>query len=143
MGRSLILLGEHAKPADVHIRYRKKPFQIPASRKLTILFEFPSWTLNSLIVRAFNCIHYWNGRRKPKLQLVDWNSYFYPLDMILGWNKIYGRHGFAQFQCVLPLQQTERGLHELISTIANARAGSFLAVLKRFGTQESQISFPM
>ena len=143
MGRSLVILGEHADAVVVPSQYRKTPLHISPKRKLSIPVEFPSWALNSLSVRAFNALYYWNGKRKRGQQLVDWDSYFYPLDAILGWNKIYGRHGFAQFQCVLPLQTADAGLRALLSAIANAGAGSFLAVLKRFGTQNSRFSFPM
>lgn len=143
MGRSLVMLGEHAEAIAVPSQYRKTPLLIPPKRKLSIPTEFPSWALNSLSVRAFNALYYWNGKRKPERQLVDWDSYFYPLDAILGWNKIYGRRGFAQFQCVIPLAQAQQGLSELLEAIAKAGAGSFLAVLKRFGAQESRFSFPM
>lgn len=143
LGRSLVMLGEHAEAIAVPSQYRKTPLQIPRKRKLSIPVDFPSWALNSLSVRAFNALYYWNGRRKPERQLVDWDSYFYPLDAILGWNKIYGRRGFAQFQCVIPIKHAEQGLTELLEAIASAGAGSFLAVLKRFGAQESRFSFPM
>ena len=143
MGRSLVMLGEHADAVVVPLQYRKTPLHISPKRKLSIPVEFPSWALNSLSVRAFNALYYWNGQRKRGQQLVDWDSYFYPLDAILGWNKIYGRHGFAQFQCVLPLQTADAGLRAMLSAIASAGAGSFLAVLKRFGTQNSRFSFPM
>ena len=143
LGRSLVMLGEHADAVAVPSQYRKTPLHISSKRKLSIPVEFPSWALNSLSVRAFNALYYWNGQRKRGLQLVDWDSYFYPLDAILGWNKIYGRRGFAQFQCVLPLQSADEGLRALLSAIASAGAGSFLAVLKRFGAQNSKFSFPM
>ena len=94
-------------------------------------------------MRAFNALYYWAGSRKTGIQLVDWNSYFYPLDAILGWNRIYGRKGFAQFQCVLPLARSEAGLTALLEEISKAGSGSFLAVLKRFGPQDSAFSFPM
>lgn len=143
MGRSLVMLGEHADAVAVPNQYRKTPLQIPPKRKLNIPIEFPSWILNNFSVRAFNAIYYWNGQRKQAHQLVDYDSYFYPLDTILGWNKIYGRRGFVQFQCVLPLKNADDGLRALLSAIARERLGSFLAVLKRFGAQESKFSFPM
>ncbi|WP_340297084.1 MULTISPECIES: FAD-binding oxidoreductase [unclassified Roseobacter] len=143
MGRSLVMLGEHADDLSVPSQYRKTPLHISSKRRLRIPFEFPSWALNSLSVQAFNALYYWKGQRKLGKELVDWDSYFYPLDAILGWNKIYGRRGFAQFQCVLPLQSADEGLRALLFAIASAGAGSFLAVLKRFGTQNSRFSFPM
>ena len=143
LGRSLVILGEHAEAVNVPPRYRKTPFLIPPKRKWEVPFEFPSGVLNGPIARIFNDLYYWNGKRKPERQLVDWDNYFYPLDTILGWNKIYGRLGFAQFQCVIPLKHAEQGLSELLEAIATAGAGCFLAVLKRFGAQKSRFSFPM
>jgi FAD/FMN-containing dehydrogenase len=143
LGRSLVMLGEHAARADLSPRQAQAPFQIKSKRKLSVPMDFPAFMLNSQSVRAFNALYYWAGARKTGTQLVDWDSYFYPLDAILGWNRIYGRKGFAQFQCALPLDQSEAGLTALLSEIAKAGSGSFLAVLKRFGKQESAFSFPM
>ena len=143
LGRSLVMLGEHAARTDLSPRQTKAPFQIKSKRKLNVLMDLPAFTLNSLTVRAFNALYYWAGARKTGTQLVDWDSYFYPLDAILGWNRIYGRKGFAQFQCALPMERSEAGLTALLYEIAEAGSGSFLAVLKRFGKQESAFSFPM
>ncbi|WP_372922041.1 FAD-binding protein, partial [Roseovarius sp.] len=143
LGRSLVMLGEHAVRADLFPRQAQAAFQIKSKRKLSVPMDLPAVTLNSLTVRAFNALYYWAGARKTGTQLVDWDSYFYPLDAILGWNRIYGRKGFAQFQCVLPLEHSEIGLTALLSEIAKTGSGSFLAVLKRFGKQDSAFSFPM
>ena len=69
--------------------------------------------------------------------------FFYPLDKILNWNKIYGHKGFIQFQCVIPLVNSKKGISELLKCISNSKSSSFLAVLKRFGKQKSHFSFPM
>ena len=143
LGRSLVMLGEHALRADLSLRQAQAPFRIKPKRKLGIPFDFPAFALNSATVRAFNALYYRAGAKKTDTQLVDWDSYFYPLDAILGWNRIYGRKGFAQFQCALPLDRSEAGLTALLSEIAKAGSGSFLAVLKRFGKQDSAFSFPM
>jgi FAD/FMN-containing dehydrogenase len=143
LGRSLVMLGEHAARADLSPGQARAPFQIKPKRKLSVPMDFPTFTLNSLTVRAFNALYYWAGARKTGTRLVDWDNYFYPLDAILGWNRIYGRKGFAQFQCALPLDRSEAGLTALLAEIARARSGSFLAVLKRFGKQDSAFSFPM
>ena len=143
LGRSLVMLGEHAEKTTLPPQHRKQPLKTPMKNNLSIGVDFPNWTLSKLSIRAFNAIFYWNGKRKSKLRLVDWDSYFYPLDSILGWNKIYGRQGFIQFQCVIPLAYASQGLNELLNTIANAGTGSFLAVLKRFGPQKSKFSFPL
>ena len=143
LGRSLVTLGEHALRNDVSAVRAQAPFQIMPKRKLGVPIDFPRFALNSLTVRAFNALYYKKGMRKTGERLVDWDSYFYPLDAILDWNRIYGRKGFAQFQCVLPLDRSEAGLTALLAEIAKAGSGSFLAVLKRFGKQKSAFSFPM
>jgi FAD/FMN-containing dehydrogenase len=143
LGRSLVMLGGHAPRSDLSLEQVQAPFRIKPKRKLTVPVDFPAFTLNSLTVRAFNALYYGAGARKTGEQLVDWDSYFYPLDAILGWNRIYGRKGFAQFQCALPLDRSEAGLTALLAEIAKAGSGSFLAVLKRFGKQDSAFSFPM
>jgi hypothetical protein len=144
LGRSIITLGEHAElmdlPAD---KKRDIALAIDQKKKIRIPFNFPSFILNSLTVKIFNEIYYWIGTKKQGNALVDLNSYFYPLDSILDWNKIYGQRGFAQFQCIIPLKNASKGMCELLETVSLAQASSFLAVLKRFGKQESFISFPM
>lgn len=143
LGRSLVMLGEHLASSDVPSEYHESPYSSVVKAKIRIPFPFPSWILNSFSVRAFNAIYFWLGKRAPERKIVDWDTYFYPLDAILGWNKLYGRRGFIQFQCVIPLRHAEQGMIELLDVIAKARNGSFLAVLKRFGKQTSLFSFPM
>jgi len=143
LGRSLVMLGEHANCADLARGHAGAPFEVKSKRKLSVPFDFPSFILNRTSVRAFNALYYWAGARKIGAPLVDRDSFFYPLDAIFGWNRIYGRKGFAQYQCVLPLDRSEAGLTALLEVIAKAGSGSFLAVLKRFGKQDSAFSFPM
>lgn len=143
LGRSLVMLGEHAVRADLSRQQARTPFRVKPKRKLSVPIDLPAHALNSHTVRALNALYYWAGARKNRTQLIDWDKYFYPLDAILGWNKIYGRKGFVQFQCVLPLNRSEAGLSALVAEIAKARSGSFLAVLKRFGKEDCAFSFPM
>ena len=60
-----------------------------------------------------------------------------------GWNKIYGRKGFVQYQCVIPLEKSKEGLIELLKEVDKSKISSFLSVLKRFGDQKGNFSFPM
>lgn len=143
LGRSVVLLGEHADLSDLSADRCQTPFNVPERSKCTVPFDFPGFALNTFAVRAFNALYYRAGSRQTGSQLVDWDRYFYPLDSILEWNRIYGRKGFAQFQCVLPLDTSEEGLSSLLTVTSTAGAGSFLAVLKRFGAQNSAFSFPM
>ena len=142
-GRAIVSLGEHANLDDLPPSKRQKPFATKHRPKLPIPFDFPTFTLNSLSIRVFNSLYYWRGRRKAGTSLVDWDSFFYPLDAILGWNRIYGRRGFIQFQAVLPPDCAIQGLRALLEEIRHAQTGSFLAVLKKLGPQASRFSFPM
>lgn len=143
LGRSLVMLGEHASRSDLPPEHASAPFRIKPRRKLCVPVDFPAFALNRFSLRGFNAFYYRAGARRTGVQLVDWDGYFYPLDAVLGWNRIYGRRGFAQFQCVLPLDRSETGISALLAEIAKAGSGSFLAVLKRFGKQDSAFSFPM
>lgn len=143
LGRSLVMLGEHATRSDLPAEQASAPYKIKPKPRLTVPLDFPAFALSGLTVRAFNALYYRAGTRKTGEQLVDWDSYFYPLDAIRNWNRIYGRRGFAQFQCALPLDRSESGLTALLAETSTTGAGSFLAVLKRFGKQDSAFSFPM
>ena len=143
MGRSLVMVGEHAMLAELDDKQREDRWVRKARGKKSVPLDFPSVALNSLSVRAFNKLYYANGALHAGPALIDYDSYFYPLDAILEWNRIYGRKGFAQFQCVIPLAASCEGLQALLRAIARSGQGSFLAVLKRMGAQDSRFSFPM
>tara|TARA_Y100000588_G_C14257180_1_gene925984 strand:- start:1984 stop:3306 length:1323 start_codon:yes stop_codon:yes gene_type:complete len=143
LGRSIVFLGEHAEWTELPNSLRNHPFKTETKRKLKIPMDMPICTLNGYSVRAFNACYYWLNRKKSQNQLISLDSFFYPLDAILGWNRLYGRRGFAQFQCVIPLQNARAGLRAILHTTSNTGVGSFLAVLKRFGEQNSKFSFPM
>ena len=143
LGRSIVLLGEHALADELDVAKRPAPFTTPKRRTLAAPFDAPGWALNPWTVRAFNALYWLKGSWGARETLVDWDSYFYPLDSIHQWNRIYGKRGFAQFQCVLPLAASRAGLEELLTAISASGQGSFLAVLKRMGAQDSRFSFPM
>ncbi|MBW8812440.1 MAG: FAD-binding oxidoreductase [Caulobacterales bacterium] len=143
LGRSIVTLGEHATVDELPAARRGAPFETPARPRLTAPIDAPSFALNRLTVGLFNAAYYAKGRMDAGVGLVGWDSYFYPLDSILSWNRIYGRRGFAQFQCALPLAESKRGLEAILKATSKAGQGSFLAVLKRFGSQSGAFSFPM
>ncbi|AHM04683.1 putative oxidoreductase [Roseibacterium elongatum DSM 19469] len=142
LGRSIAMLGRHATPEDLPEARRSAPFQVKRKRSLTMPIDLPGFALNRYTVHAFNTLYYHLGAWKAGRTLVDWDSYFYPLDAIRDWNRIYGKRGFFQFQCVLPTDSARTGLHQLVQCIAASGQGSFLSVLKRFGAQDSRFSFP-
>lgn len=143
LGRSLVMLGEHAAWTDLPRRRRWRPFDAGRRPRLSVPAALPGGLLNGVTVGAFNRLYHWAGTRKAGTRLVGWESYFYPLDALGGWNRIYGRRGFVQFQCVLPLDRSRAGLRALLEATSEAGEGSFLAVLKRLGPQAGGLSFPM
>lgn len=142
LGRSLVTLGEHATRAELPPALRLTPFDTPRPRRLTFPLDLPGFALNRLTVGAFNALYWRMGVWKTGAALVPWRPYFHPLDAILDWNRMYGRAGFAQFQCALPLAGARAGLEALLGVISASGSSSFLAVLKRFGRQEGRLSFP-
>lgn len=141
LGRSSLMLGEHARLDEIGA-LREAPFATPRRRFRKVPFDAPQMALNTLTVRAFNALYYHRAVAQQGEALVDWDGFFYPLDALLEWNRIYGRRGFAQFQCVIPLESAAAGLTGLLRTISASGQGSFLAVLKRMGPGEGPISFP-
>lgn len=142
MGRSVLLLGEHATLAELDDRRRDRRWGPVRRRGRRIPAAFPDAALSRVTVRAFNELYYRMG--SPGTTLVDWNRFFFPLDALLQWNRLYGRAGFSQYQCVLPAAASAAGLRRLLSEVSAAGLGSFLAVLKRFGPQDAGLlSFPM
>ncbi len=144
-GRSLIYLGEHAAADDPDLPRGEDPYRPKRRSAKRVPMDAPSWALNRLSVRAFNEVYWRAGCRAPGERLIDWDRYFYPLDALLEWNRIYGARGFAQYQCALPLTASRDGMAALLDEIAGAGLGSFLAVLKRFGPGAPQrpLSFPI
>lgn len=142
LGRSIVMLGRHAEAQDLPRKLRRAPFEVPGRLPLSVPLDVPRLALNPVTLRIFNAMYYRLGRRKAGESLVDWDRYFYPLDAIGDWNRIYGRGGFYQFQCVLPIEASKAGLNRMLHEISEAGLGSFLSVLKRFGPDESRISFP-
>lgn len=143
IGQSLIMLGEHASTDEVIKKKIFNPLELNLKKKKSIPFYLPNWFLNKKLIKLFNSFYYFIAKNSSKEKLVNWDDYFYPLDSILGWNKIYGRKGFVQYQCVIPLKNSKDGIIELLKEIDKSKVSSFLSVLKRFGDQKSNFSFPM
>ncbi len=134
-GRGLLFAARHA-PAQLQL----PPYK-PRRRSLPV--DPPISLVNALSLKAFNAAYY--RQRLPRgAALIHHEPYLYPLDAIENWNRLYGRRGFYQYQCVLPLRGAREGVAEMLKRIARAGLGSFLAVLKTFGARPSlgMLSFP-
>ena len=117
--------------------------KVPKVNSHTVPFYFPSFTLNRWTISAFNKLYYHFGKQK-KIVTAYYDSFFFPLDNILNWNKIYGKNGFIQYQFAIPYGN-ESALKEILNKIIHSGMGSFLSVLKTFGDIPSpgMLSFPL
>lgn len=143
LGRSIMLRGEHASAAEVAARLPgKAPLGFTHRQKLQVPFTLPGGLLNRWSVRAFNAFYYHHHAAHAGERLVNYDTFFYPLDFVGNWNRIYGPRGFAQYQFVLPLETSRDGLTEILGRISKSGSASFLAVLKLFGRGARLVSFP-
>jgi FAD/FMN-containing dehydrogenase len=134
--RGIFMRGSHSS--------KPKPLFPSSQARLSMPVEMPTGLLNHLTVGAFNSLYYRKQFRARKTSVVDYEPFFYPLDSILHWNRIYGRKGLLQFQCVLPETGDSAGMTDLLRTITASGLASFLAVIKVFGNRRSpgMLSFP-
>jgi FAD/FMN-containing dehydrogenase len=135
IGKCLLMVGDFRD--DGKLDYKRKP-------QLSIPFNFPSFALNNWSVRAFNWLYYGKVKERVSKQRVDIDTFFYPLDAIGHWNRIYGKGGFTQYQFIFPKETSYEGLEAVLSAISDSGKGSFLAVLKLYGkANENYLSFPI
>jgi FAD/FMN-containing dehydrogenase len=112
--------------------------------KAGVPVDFPDFALNPLSIRAFNTLYYRRFLGSTKRLHQHYSPFFHPLDSVRDWNRIYGKRGFYQYQCVTPTAAGAAPMEEILRRIASAGQGSFLAVLKTFGEVRSpgMLSFP-
>lgn len=137
LGRGHFLRGDHA-PGDAQAA---TPSSAP---RRSMPLVPPVSLVNRLTLRPFNTLYYWRQPARHARQISHYQSYFYPLDGINHWNRMYGPRGFLQHQCVLPPATARDATAALLAEIARSGRGSFLAVLKEFGDRPSPglMSFP-
>lgn len=135
IGKCLLMVGEFEN--DGNLNYKTK-------KQIAIPFNLPSFALNNWSVKLFNWLYYGKAKQGVSKQRVDIDTFFYPLDAIGNWNRIYGKNGFTQYQFILPKETSYQGLQEILGTISNSGKGSFLAVLKLYGkANDNYLSFPI
>lgn len=141
MGRSIVYLGEHARIDELPAHLRSTPFFVKPPRPKRVPFDFPGFALNRWSVSLFNSLLYASAQTGETL--IDYDKYFYPLDTILDWNRLYGSRGLFQYQCVLPKAASLSGLSDILTLVTRAGGASFLSVLKLLGPGRGMLSFPM
>jgi len=134
LGRSILMLGEHEDSGKLNHSFKQK-WMVP--------FDLPHICLNRYSVSLFNHFYYNLTPKYIREHLVRIDNFFYPLDKIAHWNRLYGHRGFTQYQLVLSKESSFEGLKKILQMIGASGLGSFLAVLKLFGTQnDNYLSFP-
>lgn len=136
LGRGLYMCGNHAPEPG--------PLEPSPPPRLAAPFNAPDFALNRWTIQAFNTLYYGKQRGKVVQKKAHYEGFFYPLDTVSAWNRIYGSRGFLQYQFVLPYAGDAGVTKEIFSRIAASKLGSFLAVLKMFGDLSSPglLSFP-
>jgi len=135
--RGIFMLGDHSKePGELKIS--PKP-------KLVFPIEAPSFLLNKFSIAAFNSVFFHKQMKAHVKTKQDYEPFFYPLDAVLKWNRMYGKRGLVQFQFAIPWEHAKEGTIAILSEIAKSGLASFLAVLKTFGDVPSygMMSFPL
>ncbi len=141
LGRSILMQGVSAVEADLPLSIQN-PLQPKPKLPLSIPLDLPSFSVNRYSVALFNEFYY-RANGAGGYLLKDYGSYFYPLDSIGSWNRMYGRNGFLQYQVTFPHETALEGLTLVLEALSSAGASSFLAVLKGFGAQgKGLLSYP-
>ncbi len=134
LGRSLLMLGEHDTDGRLEMS-RRKGFSVP--------IDMPGFLLNRFSMGAFNGLYYHRVRRPRAEATIHYEPFFFPLDAVADWNRLYGKNGFTQYQLALPREAGQEGIAAVLGRIAASKQGSFLAVLKAFGKgNRNFLSFP-
>ncbi len=137
MGRGILYCGRWATAEEA-------PGEPPRQkRRLRVPFEFPQFALNRLFIQLFNAVNY--GKQRALTEgIVHPQPFFHPLDAILEWNKIYGRAGFTQYQCVIPKTAGADAPRRFLERLTELGGSSFLCVIKNCGPQGlGMLSFPL
>ncbi len=142
LGRSVIMAGRHTRLDELAAEERRSALRPAPERCRNVPIDFPGAALNKWSVKAFNAAYFHKHDDGVKLEPLQ--SFFYPLDAVSNWNRIYGKRGFQQYQVVLPFDAAERGMRELLTRLSRSGRASFLAVLKTMGPESGGVmSFPM
>lgn len=142
LGRSILSIGDHAEETDLGKKLRKSRLQYSSKQ----LISFPSIGFSRLInrftVRVFNSLWFNKAKLTKKTKLISFDGFFYPLDGVRDWNRVYGSAGFIQYQFSVP-DEASHMIKLVLEKLSKYRIPSFLSVLKRFGQQgQGLISFP-
>ncbi len=138
LGRGILMCGRWATPEEA-------PERPPRPRPLlSVPLVAPGWLLSRLTIRAFNGLYYWKHLPKQRRGIAHPEDFFYPLDVVGHWNRLYGPRGFTQYQCVLPAEAGRDAPRRFLDLLTRKGGASFLCIIKDCGAQgDGLLSFPM
>jgi len=138
LGRGILIRGNHS--ADIHLRSQPPG----AGAALDMPFDLPSFVLNRFTIRLLNFGYYHKQLRRFSRAIVPYRPFFSPLDGIGHWNRMYGKGGFLQWQCLVPVAEGRKAFREILATVARSGLASFVSVMKTMGSIPSLglLSFP-
>lgn len=136
-GRGVLMVGRWAEPSEA-------PPRLPEKRRtLALPAVFPNWFLQPAMIRWFNRLYFYRAQRQVGRRVVHPETFFYPLDALRNWNRVYGPRGFTQYQCVLPAESGYEVHCAFVQRLRELAAPVFLAVIKDCGAEgRGLLSFP-
>ncbi len=142
LGRGEVTLGRHAEQGMLPAKLRRSPFRVGGGPLASVPVVSPIPCVNPLTTRVFNEAYYWKRPNPRVRKLTHYVPFYYPLDIVGDWNKVYGKAGFLQYQCVVPFD-AGHGLTSRVLRLCQERGHvPALNVLKRFGAGRPLLSFP-
>ncbi|MBK6940096.1 MAG: FAD-binding oxidoreductase [Planctomycetes bacterium] len=138
MGRGVLIRGRFA---DASRAPRSSP---PEISRLRVPFDAPNVVMRDGVMRTLNAVYYATRGLRPAAGIEHPEKFFYPLDALLDWNRLYGRRGFTQYQCVVPRAAGPDGVERMLRVLTDRGGSSFLCVIKDCGAEGlGTLSFPM
>jgi len=145
-GRSVLYLGEHVDEKDAREKSKsgRKGLRAIKRSELKIPFDAPSFLLNKYTMMGFNSAYYALQKNRIAPKRIDYDAFFFPLERLRNWNRLYGSKGFLQYQLAVPPESAYACVSAVLSCASQAGKGSFLSVLKKFGKANNNLlSFPI
>lgn len=137
LGRSIIMRARHADLAELPLQQQHTPFITHHRKTYKFPFYLPSGLLHPTLIKRFNKYYYQQLAKKESPLLMSYSDYFYPLDKIVHWPRLYGKRGFLQYQCVIPTESAYTVTKQILETLHAEKYPVYLAVLKCFGKENA------
>lgn len=140
----VIMKAKHADLLELPITQQKHAFSTPKYSSFNCLYTLSYSLLYPIFVKFFNKVYYYYLAKKDQTFLQTYHDYFFPLDRIRNWPRLYGKKGFIQYQCAIPAKFSYSAIKDILETLHKHKHPIYLAVLKRLGQENlAPLSFPL